>query len=150
MACSFYRYYIRGDYHCDSCPFSWEERGLEDADAGCYIKGDLMDTCRLLPPLRFLIGWGKRKKAIYCREHEYDDFGEWYEEKLRKEQEMGELLERYFPSRDVSAAIRDGFSDKAEDIYAPVKYVPVGKRWKSLIRETWNCVLEAFKPYFCK
>lgn len=40
------RWYIFGEYHCDECPYSWEERGIEDADAGCFLFEELRDTCR--------------------------------------------------------------------------------------------------------
>ena len=40
------KWYICGEYHCDHCPYSWEERGMEDADAGCFLFGELRDTCR--------------------------------------------------------------------------------------------------------
>lgn len=49
-------WYVKGDYHCDTCPYSWEERGFEDADAGCYLFGELRDTCRHIPnPISKLI-----------------------------------------------------------------------------------------------
>lgn len=41
-----FNWYVKGYYHCDKCPYSWEERGFEDADAGCYLFGELRDTCR--------------------------------------------------------------------------------------------------------
>lgn len=53
-------WYIKGEYHCDNCPFCWggEYRpGCDDYDdVGCYIFNDLKDSCRLLPPLRFILG----------------------------------------------------------------------------------------------
>ena len=56
-------WYIRGEYHCDKCPFCFGGEylpGCDDyEDAGCYIFGDLRDTCRLIPPIRFILGWGK-------------------------------------------------------------------------------------------
>lgn len=147
---NFFRHYIKGEYHCDTCPFCWEERGIEDADAGCYIFGDLRDTCRLLPPFRFLIGWPKRKRAIYYADHEYDDFGDWYEEKLRKEDKLKELLEKYFPDDKVKSAMGWGIASQAEDIFIPVKWEPLKTRWKKLIKDTWEAFLMCFKPYFCQ
>ena len=52
-----WKWYVLGYYHCDKCPFCWEERGYEDCDCGCYIRGDIRDTCRLIEPFRTLIGW---------------------------------------------------------------------------------------------
>ena len=39
-----WHWYIKGEYHCDKCPYCWEERTsyeYDEWDAGCYIKGDL-------------------------------------------------------------------------------------------------------------
>ena len=92
----FWNYYIKGEYHCDTCPFCWEERGYEDADAGCYIKGELQDTCRLIPPFRFLIGWGRRRKVRYIRNHEYDDYPEFIEKYDRELHETEKALQDCF------------------------------------------------------
>ena len=80
-------YYIKGEYHCDKCPFCWGGGYMPECDdyddAGCYIFGDLRDTCRLIPPIRFILGWGRRKRTEYFRAHKYDDFSEWYAEKKK-------------------------------------------------------------------
>lgn len=133
---TFFRRYIKGKYHCDTCPFCWEERGIEDTGAGCYIFGDL------LPPFRFLIGCPLRKRAIYFRE--------WYEENSRKENELKELLEKYFPSDEVDIAMDWGISSQAEDIFIPAKWEPLKARWKKLIKDTWEAFSMCFKPYFRK
>lgn len=159
----FWKYYIKGEYHCDTCPFSWEERGLEDADAGCYIKGEIQDTCRLLPPFRFLLGWGRRKKALYYLNHQYDDMDEWYCEQCRKDQAVMEILEPYLgdlatiqnpefmkPGEKSPSPLIYDIRHKLEDALIPVKYVPLKIRWKELIKDTWNRFLMIFKPYFCK
>ena len=159
----FVKYYIKGDYHCDTCPFGWEERGLEDADAGCYIKGELQDTCRLLPPFRFLIGWGRRKKTLYYIAHEYDDCDKWYCEEERKNRAVMEILKPYLgdlatiqnpefikSGEESSSYLIYEIRNKLEDALIPVKYVPLKIRWKELIKDTWNRFLMIFKPYFCK
>ncbi|MBQ6053006.1 MAG: hypothetical protein IJL30_06975 [Clostridia bacterium] len=159
----FWKYYIKGEYHCDTCPFGWEERGLEDADAGCYIKGEIQDTCRLLPPFRFLIGWGRRKKALYYLNHQYDDMDEWYCEQYRKDQAVMEILEPYLgdlatiqnpefmkPGEKSPSPLIYDIRHKLEDALIPVKYVPLKIRWKELTKDTWNRFLMIFKPYFCK
>lgn len=72
-----YRYYIRGDYHCDVCPYSWEERGEEDADAGCYLFGELRDTCRYIRnPISRMIVNGRLNDA----DHAYDGFQDYDKE----------------------------------------------------------------------
>jgi len=167
----FWKYYIKGEYHCDTCPFSWEERGMEDADAGCYIRGELWDTCRLLPPLRFLVGWGRRKKTLYYKYHEYDGFAEFVEELDRQDREVEKALYNYLniygygivhASQGKAVFQNDDHETLKEysgiyrlasdlrDVFAPVKYEPLKSRWKELIKETWNRFLMIFKPYFCK
>lgn len=143
----FYKWYIKGEYHCEYCPFSWEERGLEDADAGCYFFNDLRDTCRLLPPIRFLVGWARRKRAIYYQNHEYDDFGDWYDKERQKEEAMKTLLVKYFPDDKARIAVAKGISYEAEDIFVPVKYKPLRTRWKELVKDTWDAFLMIFIPY---
>ena len=96
---NFWNYYIKGHYHCDTCPFCWGGEylvGCDDYDdAGCYIKGDIADcSCRLIPPIRFLIGWGRRKKTTYLQNHEYDDIDVWYMEKERKQEIFAKFLKK--------------------------------------------------------
>ena len=171
----FWRYYIKGDYHCDTCPFCWGVEylpGCDDyADAGCCIKGELRDTCRLLPPIRFLLGWGRRKKALYYRAHEHDGFAEFVEERERQNREVEKALHNYlnthgysivYASQGKAVFLNDDhetlkeyceiyrLTSDLQDIFAPVKYVPLKSRWKELIKDTWNRFLMIFKPYFCK
>lgn len=163
----FWKYYIKGDYHCDTCPFCWGGEylpGCDDYDdAGCYIKGELRDTCRLLPPFRFLLGWGRRKKALYYLNHQYDDMDEWYCEEYRKDRAVMEILEPYLgdlatiqnpefmeQGEKSPSSLIYGIRHELEDALIPVKYVPLKTRWKELIKETWNRFLMIFKPYFCK
>lgn len=61
----YWHWYILGEYHCDHCPYSWEERYDDDCDAGCCIKGDIQDTCRLIPPVRGIVGFFATKRYIY-------------------------------------------------------------------------------------
>lgn len=68
------RWYIFGDYHCDKCLYSWEERGQEDADAGCFLFGDLRDDCRHIPnPISQLIV----NKKINESEMQYDCWNDY-------------------------------------------------------------------------
>lgn len=163
----FWKYYIKGEYHCDTCPFCWGGEympGCDDyADCGCYIKGELRDTCRLLPPFRFLIGWGRRKKTLYYLAHEYDDVDKWICEEERKDMAVMEILEPFLgelatiqnldfinPGEKVPSYMIYDIRHKLEDALIPVKYVSLKKRWKELIKDTWNRFLMIFKSYFCK
>lgn len=89
-------YYIKGEYHCDKCPFCWGGEympGCDDYDdAGCYIFGDLRDTCRLIPPIRFILGWGRRKRAEYFRAHDTTIFQNGMQKKRKKKLHLSKPL----------------------------------------------------------
>ena len=172
-------WYIKGKYHCDKCPFCWGGEylpGCDDYDdCGCYIFGDLRDSCRLIPPIRFILGWGKRKKMQYIKDHEYDDYGEWVEKRMKQEsdfqkafrEEIGEKYaicqkdrngephtvdaKPYFLEEDcyIDSVMRLYF--RADEILNPPKsYETLRKKWSNLIKETWRKFIGIFKPYFCK
>lgn len=70
--------------------------GCDDYDdAGCYICGGLRDTCRLLPPVRWLLSIIPRRKMEYHQMHEYDDIDEWYTEQDREENATKDVLARH-------------------------------------------------------
>lgn len=166
----FVKYYIKGEYHCDTCPFSWEECGYEDADAGCYIYGDIRDSCRLLPPFRFLIGWPRRRKYNYLRNHEYDDYDDFLNREVQ--QVNTELaLRKYLENRgyivlqcrniDIPKEMTQyivppqcleqtyKLADDMCSIFTP-PFEPLKMRWKNLIKATWKRFVMIFKPYFCE
>lgn len=168
-------WYIKGEYHCDKCPFCWGGEylpGCDDYDdAGCYIFGDLRDTCRLIPPIRFILGWGKRKKAEYFQAHEYDDFPEWQEKRDAHERQFNacfkeHILDRYavfHKDRDGNAFGGPIDSDRfcefdemmrlmwdCKDLFSPPSYVPLKEQWAQLIKDTWRKFIMIFKPYICK
>ena len=168
-------WYIKGEYHCDKCPFCFGGEYLPGCndyeDAGCYIFGDLRDTCRLIPPIRFVLGWGKRKKSEYLRAHEYDDFGEWQEKRYFQEQQFNACFKEHILNH-YAVFYKDRYGNvfgepidsdwfcefdemmrlrwDCKDIFSPPSYVPLKKRWAQLIRDTWNRFIGIFKPYFCK
>ena len=161
--------YIRGCYHCDSCPMCWSEYSYEgDGDAGCYLFGELRDTCRLLPPFRFLMGWPKLRKAQYWDQHQYDDCGEFWDQVISQDLAMEEILKDALAGYEICmrsledgsllpsckaawlelhlANIRYGYEQKCH----PYIYTPLKKEWKKVIVRTWNAFLDIFRPYFCK
>lgn len=165
-------WYIKGNYHCDKCPFCWGGEycpGCDDYDdAGCYIRGDLYDACRLIPPVRFILGWGKRKKARYYDNHEYDDFGEFYEKEEANRAEFERLLSEWLNGYEIvwrgndgenhpidkrlhiqleAWRIRDGYDEFAHP-FQPKK--SIASLWASVIKETCHRLVMVFKPYFCK
>lgn len=157
-----------------SCPFCWDDYSeyLGDGDCGCYIFGDLKDTCRLIPPIRFILGWGKRKKMQYLEEHRYDDYGEWVEEEYKQREAFNDAVkERIFNNYAVylkdcagkaygdpidaecfcNLDSTDRLLFDCEHIFSPPKeFLPLKKRWSSLIKDTWQRLIGIFKPYFCK
>ena len=168
-------WYIKGEYHCDKCQFCWGGEylpGCDDYDdAGCYIFGDLRDTCRLIPPIRFILGLGKRKRAEYFQAHEYDDFPEWQEKCDAKKRQFNACFKVHILNQyAVFYKDRDGntFGDSidadrfcefdevnrfcwdCEDLFSPPFYVPLKERWVQLIKDTWQKFIMVFKPYFCK
>lgn len=166
-----WKWYVLGYYHCDECPYSWEVRGFEDADAGCYIKGEIYDTCRLIPPFRTIIGWPKKRKCQYLDSHTYDGYGEFYEERERKEKVYAEsvkilLKEIELCQRDpdgelfpiCKASLLETFPFACENFFEafsyyekhahPFKNVPLKQQWKELIKLTWErLVYEKVAPY---
>ena len=163
-----WKWYVEGYYHCDKCPYCWCEWSYEgDGDAGCYIFGDLKDTCRLLPPIRTLIGWPKKKKAEYYFNHEYDGFAEWYEEEEKRGDKFNDLVialfERYeicwkddkgeYHPIDKEGYIRyEGFRARRDydDFCYPFAVKTLRQEWKELIAKTIRRFINIFKPYVCK
>lgn len=174
----FWRWYVKGEYHCEHCPYCWEEHYWEgDCDCGCIIRGDIRDTCRLLPPFRFLIGWPRRRKAEYWASHQYDDVGEYYERVELSEQvltkELLKMLNRYevvyhpawsdvledengekkwektivMDKKEVVAGAVSQIRMEYEDAAHPFVYKSLKQEWKELIKKTWNKFLDIFRPY---
>lgn len=171
----FWNYYILGRYHCDSCPYCWSERTsyeYDEWDTGCYIKEDICDTCRLLPPFRWIIGYPKRRKARYYEIHQYDDFAEWAEWDHEKTEKLKELIHDKMLKDYVVCAKDDGGNyfelntdvESYHSIYYEcsnivsefekfVKYHDSKNSrgpWKTAFKYSWDKFINKFKPYFCK
>ena len=171
----FWNYYILGRYRCDSCPYCWSERTsyeYDEWDAGCYIKEDICDTCRLLPPFRWIIGYPKKRKAQYYEIHQYDDFAEWAEWDLEKTEKLKELIHdkmlkdyvvcakddegNYFElNTDVESfhSIYYECSNIVSEFEKFVKYHDSKNSrgpWKTAFKYSWDKFINKFKPYFCK
>lgn len=165
----FYRWYIKGEYHCHKCPYSWEDRGYDDADAGCYIKGDIQDKCRLLPPFRFAVGYFRKKRFRYYAAHQYDGYPEFADKNDRESEEFNRLLLEMFSSIEMYRPYLDkldqkeyivvnkkqfiedhswDFRYKYDEFAHPFIYESIGKRWKKLIIDTLNNISTWFRIYF--
>ena len=166
-----WEWYVLGYYHCDHCPYCWVEQGYEDCDCGCYIKGEIQDTCRLLPPFRAIIGWPRKRQHEYYEAHAWDGIGEWYELNAEREEHYAKsvlilLKETELYQRDCDgtmipickAALVDllpvgcGQISEAfryyEDHAHPPKVVPLKQRWKETIKLTWkHLVYDHIAPY---
>lgn len=161
----FVAWYIKGKYHCDQCPYCWVNRYEDgDCDCGCYIKGDIQDTCRLLPPFRFLLGWPRKRKILYWESHANDGAEEWYEDLEMRQSAMKKAIiqaldgyELYCRDNSKLRAVSKeiGLSDSAM-YFAVTCYEnachPVGKprlrdQWKAVLKNTWNAFADKFRPY---
>lgn len=169
-----WKWYIKGDYHCDKCPYCWSDWSsyTGDGDCGCYIRGDLWDTCRLIPPIRFLIGWPRKKQALYWEDHQYDGMGEWYEQQVEKETAYSESLEILLKGIELyrrdcegklmpvcKAALCERYCFGSGPFYEAYRYYedhahpivgepPLKQQWKDLLCKTWNKFADKFRPYF--
>lgn len=162
----FWHWYVLGYYHCEHCPYCWSDYSsyLGDGDCGCYIFGDIRDTCRLLPPLRFLLGWARKKKALYWQDHQYDDMGPWFEKRQEQEEIMRTTLlfaleDREVYWRDFEGKLQPACKtelveerafaamEQYEDAAHPHAYVSLKQKWKTLLSETWDAFLDLFRPY---
>lgn len=103
-----WKWYVLGYYHCDECPYCWADYSYEgDCDCGCYIKEDIQDTCRLLPPFRFLIGWPRMRYIAHWQDKEYDPIGEFYMKRKEQEEEMMEVAKFLFEAEGMELCWRD-------------------------------------------
>ena len=168
----FWHWYIKGEYHCDKCPYGWEEKTSYEYDeweVGCYIKGDICDTCRLFPPYRWIVGSLRKKKLHYQYAHQYDDFPDFVEEMERKEEKFNKLVDKFLHGYELCWKDNDGELhpiNKEEHIKAEAyrirydyedylreeneKKNPYQNPWKKAILWTWHKFINYFKPYFCK
>lgn len=155
------RWYILKDYHCDKCPMCWSDYSeyTGDGDCGCHIFGDIReDGCRLIPPIRTLIGWPKKKRAEYAYSHQYDDMADWYETYYQREEAFRSCIkqlldgflviqrdfegkarivdEEHFDSGyGFGSHINDAFRAYEDECY-PTHYISLKHEWKNVITRT--------------
>lgn len=162
--------YVKGKDHCDSCPYSWEEKTsyeYDEWDQGCYINGDLQHRCMLLPPIRGIIGKLKKNKYHYYANHQYDNIGDWYEDDMKKQRYFESLIYEFLQPYDLCCKNKDGeyipiskqsvikqeawrVRSNYEDFAHKTVYIPIKKQWSELLKITWQNFTRKFKPYFCK
>lgn len=160
---NFIDWYIKGYYHCDQCPYSWEEREIEgDADAGCYIKGEICGTCRLIQPFKGMIGRMRKNRYEYWESKRYEGYGEWYDEEEKRQEAFNNILEEFCEEcescrlrgnaceskHDCIQRVGYELRNKYEKAAHPVVIKPLKVRWKELIGETARAIADRFKQYF--
>lgn len=127
---NFINWYIKGKYHCEYCPYSWEDRGEEDADCGCYIYGDIRDTCRLFPPFLHIIGLLRKRKYEFESDHQFDGIVDFYEQEENREQGFEQILKRNGIDKPYDYQL---YSDIRDLFIKPKK--PLKERCKEIRRE---------------
>lgn len=141
-----WKWYICGYYHCDKCKYSWEERSYEgDADAGCYIRGDIYDICRLIPPFKNIVGWFAKRKYEYWEGHRYDGVSEWYEDEERKERVIEKVLKECGMEREPSE-LSTAIAVELLEYESKNRKEPVNP-WKAALKYTVDKRFRWLKPY---
>ncbi len=161
-----WNWYVRGYYHCDHCPYCWEERGMEDSDAGCYIYGDIRDTCRLPFPIRGIVGSIKRNRACFYTDRFADEEAQYYTDRHTRLVKMTELIDDFLPKylECRKNALNDGDDNTSIDDVCPewcFSYIetivyeyekechpetnrvpcPLRIEWKRLLSKTWKEII---------
>ena len=150
-------YYILGYYHCDKCPWCWEDIYDGDCDAGCYARGDIHETCRLLPPIRDILGYFGKKRQMSIDWSIYEDLVAEHEEEERKFKldmdfvkiinsklesnfvytgEGSQTGDPYYQDNvvfEIATELRKTYEKMAETAQVPT---PLKTRWKDLISDT--------------
>lgn len=164
------RWYILGNYHCDSCPMCWEDWSCGDCDCGCYIFGDIREGgCRLLPPIRAIIGWPRKKRHQYAEYHAYDGMEAWFVQQQLQKDSFAKCIETILDGIRIQSKRLDGtwadvpieeitsdfygFSSHMydavknyEDTIYPTPYVPLKTHWHQVLSKTKARLFQSSAP----
>ena len=123
----------------------------------------------MIPPIRYILGYCRRKKYEYFREHEYDDFPEWCEKYEAEKDKFNDcfkriILDHYYltyknsngesfgnpipADRFLEFDEIDLFRYECADIFREPVEVSIKARWKSLIKDIWKNLLENLSHIF--
>lgn len=83
-------------HDCETCPLSWEDRGYDDIDCGCWVYEDPYGDeiiCQFPNFIKWLILKSKKKKRDKALEHQYDGIAEYFEEEQRKDSAFRQSVE---------------------------------------------------------
>jgi hypothetical protein len=164
--------WFRDGNDCAHCPAGWDEcsytEGGCEYDGGCYIYGDeYPEPCRLLLP-KFVRAFLARRQK-YFKNHEYDDFGGWWEKREAGREAIREEIKRqmyqYYPHYicwknevgeyqevDTNAYIDQmawGVRDAYEDFLKEPRKT-LRQKWAELIKETVSIPVDYIKSYICE
>ncbi len=165
------RHWIECGNNCEHCPAGWSEysAGCDEWDGGCYIYGDdWPEPCRLILP-RFVRGFLARRHK-YFKNHEYDDYGEWYEKEQAAEKKIRNAVEdalkyRYICWKNLDTGELREVADRDWDIHEITwksraayndflreqePYKTLRQRWAELIKETFMRPVNFIKSYICE
>lgn len=81
---------------CETCPLSWEDRGYDDVDCGCWVYDDLYGcefVCYLPNFIKRLILKAKKWKRDKALDRQYDGMAEWFDEEQRKDLAFRQAVE---------------------------------------------------------
>ena len=115
-------------HDCETCPLSWEDRGYDDIDCGCWVYEDLYGDeiiCRFPNFIKRMILKAKKKKRDKALERQYDGIAEYFEEEQRKDAAFRQAVEECILKNNVGEEQILCSEDKD------------GKRWKVEINEEY-------------
>lgn len=161
----FWKYYIKGEDHCDTCPCFRSEHSAwtEEWDEGCVIKGECTDDgCRLIPPFRTILCWIRTKQLDYAFEHEYDDYPAYAEKQDRELEGIKDSIKRHIlddanlyywnclsgkfqplDDKHTNSLLRDAWEirNEYEDIAHPFVRKSLQQEWRELLSKTVDRLL---------
>lgn len=142
------RWYICGEYHCDRCPYSWEERNYDgDGDAGCHLFGELRDTCRhIRNPISQLIV-NKHRNEYECFYDGWAEYGEQYDLCAKLYEKISEDIksESYVPD------VLKGFMEKYDQYDGTHVLMDIVTEYELLAhprKTSWQKLKEAFSEWW--
>ena len=115
-------------HDCETCPLSWEDRGYDDIDCGCWVYEDLYGDeiiCRFPNFIKRMILKAKKKKRDKALERQYDGIAEYFEEEQRKDTAFRQAVEECILKNKYGEELILCTEDKD------------GKRWKVEINEEY-------------
>ncbi len=119
---------IFGNFECENCPLSWEDRSYEGEcdDCGCLVYKDLYEggkpICHLPMWIKRAIAEVKQRKIDKAIANQYDGIFEWYEEQQKKEQAMMSAINDVLKERGIfEREIFLCFRSEEQEKYYPIE-----------------------------